>query len=57
VFAVIAFYLAQPAAIDDYLRKCDEEADALRRKIEGSQPPGPGKDELLARARAKGLSP
>ena len=33
------YYLANPAAIDEYLRHCDVKADALRRKIESSQPP------------------
>jgi uncharacterized protein (DUF433 family) len=57
VYAVIAYYLAHPAEIDEYLRKCDEVADAVRRKIESTQRPGPSKEELLARARAKGLIP
>src|SRR5262249_18416933 len=39
VFAVIAFYIANQMKIDEYLRRCDEEADAIRRKIEASQPP------------------
>lgn len=56
VFAVIAFYLAHRAEVDEYLRQCDEKAEALRRKIEASQRPGPTKEELLDRARAKGLS-
>jgi uncharacterized protein (DUF433 family) len=55
VFAVIAYCLAHQAEIDEYLRKCDEEAEAVRRKLEASQPRGPNKEELLARARAKGL--
>ncbi len=54
VFAVIAYYLAYPDEIDAYMRKCDEEADAIRRKLGASQPPDPSKAELLARARAKG---
>ena len=37
VFAVIAYYLRHPTEIDDYLSKCDEEADAVRRMIEASQ--------------------
>jgi hypothetical protein len=37
------------------LRKCELEADAVRRKIEAVQRPGPTKAELLARAKAKGL--
>jgi uncharacterized protein (DUF433 family) len=56
VFAVVAYYLANPAEIDKYLRKCDEEAEAVRRKVEVSQPRGPSKEELLARAKAKGLN-
>lgn len=55
VYAVIAYYLAHRAEIDDYLRQCDEEAEIVRKRIEASQPPTPTKDELLARARAKGL--
>lgn len=55
VYAVISRYLADPAPFDAYLRQCDEEADAVRRQIEASQRPGPTKEELLARARAKGL--
>jgi uncharacterized protein (DUF433 family) len=55
VFAVIAYYLAHPAEIDEYLAECDRRAEELRRQIEASQPPGPSKEELLARARAKGL--
>lgn len=57
VFAVIAYYLANPAKIDEYLQKCDQEADAIRRKTEASQSAGPSKAELLARAQAKGLRP
>jgi uncharacterized protein (DUF433 family) len=56
VFTVIAYYLAHPAEIDEYLRKCDEDAEAVRRKIEASQPPTPTKEELLARANLKGLN-
>jgi uncharacterized protein (DUF433 family) len=55
VFAVIAYYLAHPAEIEEYLRKSDEEAAAVRRQIEAAQLPGPDKGELLARAKAKGL--
>ncbi len=56
VYAVIAYYLAHQAEVDDYLRQCDEKAEAIRRQIEATQRPGPSKDELLARARAKGLN-
>ncbi len=44
VFAVIAYSLAHPDEMDEYLRKCDEEADAVRREIEASQPASPGKE-------------
>ena len=57
VYAVLAYYLAHPAEIDAYLRQCDEEAAAVRRRIEAAQPPGPTKEELLARVRGKGLNP
>jgi hypothetical protein len=55
VYAVISRYLANPAPFDDYLRQCDEQASAVRREVEAAQPPGISKEELLARARAKGL--
>jgi hypothetical protein len=56
VYAVISRYLSNPAPFEDYLRQCDEQAEAVRRKIEASQRPGPSKEELMARARAKGLN-
>jgi hypothetical protein len=56
VFAVIAFYLAHTPEFDKYLRKCDDEAEAVRHEIEASQPSPPSKDELLTRAKAKGLN-
>ena len=58
VYAVISRYLANPAPFDDYLRRCDEEAEAVRRKLEAAgMTAGSAKEELLARARAKGLIP
>jgi uncharacterized protein (DUF433 family) len=56
VHAVIAYYLGHPAEVDEYLRRCDEEAEAIRRKIGATLRPGPDKEELLARAKAKGLN-
>jgi nucleoside-diphosphate-sugar epimerase len=53
VYAVIAYYLAHPAEVDAYLRRCDEEAEATRRKIEATQKPGPTKEELLARDKSR----
>jgi hypothetical protein len=55
VYAVISRYLANPAPFEDYLRQCDEQASAVRRKIEATQPAGVSKEELLSRAQAKGL--
>src|SRR5262245_48522282 len=52
VYAVIAYYLAHRAEVDEYQRRCDEEAEAIRRTIEATQRPGPNKEELLARAKA-----
>lgn len=55
VYAVIAYYLAHPAGVDEYLCRRDEEAEAMRRKLEREQRPGPSKAELLVRALARGL--
>ena len=57
VYAVIAYYLGHRAEVDEYLRQCDQEAEAIRRKIEANQRSSPSKEELLARAEAKGLNP
>jgi len=57
VYAVIGRYLANPAPFDDYLRLCDEQTESVRREIEAAQGPGVSKEELIARARAKGLLP
>lgn len=55
VISVIRRYLANPAPFEDYLRDCDERAEVIRRKIEASQRPQITREELLARAKAKGL--
>lgn len=55
VYAVISRYLVNPAPFDEYLRQCDEDAEDLRRHIETSQHRGLTKDDLLTRARARGL--
>ncbi len=50
VYLLIAYYLDHKAEVEAYLREQDEEAEALRRKIEAAQPPRPGfKEELLRR--------
>lgn len=54
VYAILSYYLRNPGPIDGYLRRREEEAQAIRRKIEGSQPPRPNlRAMLLARARAR----
>jgi hypothetical protein len=54
VYAVVSRYLAAPAPFDDYLRQCDEAAEATRRKLEEFQgPQGHLRATLLARAKAK----
>ncbi len=55
VYAVIGRYLANPVPFDDYMRLCDEQAESVRREIEAVQGPGVSKEELVARAKAKGL--
>jgi uncharacterized protein (DUF433 family) len=55
VYAVISRYLADPAPFEEYLRQGDAQADTVRRQIEAAQRTGPTKEELLTRARAKGL--
>jgi uncharacterized protein (DUF433 family) len=57
VYAIISHYLRHPEPIDAYLRRREKEAEAIRRKIEASQPPRPNlRAMLIARARAKGMT-
>jgi uncharacterized protein (DUF433 family) len=54
VYAVITYYLAHPARVEEYLRRCEEEAEAVRRKIEARPPARPNlRDMLLKRARER----
>lgn len=54
VYVVISYYLRNPEPIHAYLRRREEEAQALRKKIEASQPPRQNlRDMLMARAKAK----
>ena len=56
VYAVVSYYLSNPAPVDEYLRQCDVKADVLRHKIESSQAACENLRELImARAKAKGL--
>ena len=55
VYAVVSYYLANPAPIDEYLDACDQKAEAMRQKLEASGMTGrASKEELLARACNKG---
>ena len=56
VYAVVSYYLANPAPFDEYLRRCDQGAEEVRRRLEtAGMVSRITKEELLARARAKGL--
>jgi uncharacterized protein (DUF433 family) len=56
VYAVVSYYLSNPVPFDDYLRRCDQEALAVGRMLDAAGMTGRvGKEELLARARARGL--
>lgn len=58
VYAVITRYLADPAPFDEYLRRCGDEAEVVRKKLEGAGMTGRvTKEALLQRARIKGLMP
>ena len=56
VYAVISYYLTNPDPFEEYLRRCDLEAEAVRSKLEAAGMTNRvSAEELLARARAKGL--
>jgi hypothetical protein len=55
VYVVVSYYLANAAPIDGYLRTCDQKAEVVLQKLEAAGMTGRvGKEELLARARARG---
>lgn len=57
VYAVVSYYLANPAPIDEYLDACDQKAGAMCQKLEAAGMTGRvNKEELLARARNQGMS-
>jgi hypothetical protein len=57
VYAMISYYLRHPEPIDADLRRREREAEAIRAKIDASQPPRPNlRAMLMARARAKGMT-
>jgi uncharacterized protein (DUF433 family) len=54
VYTVIAFFLRNPQPIHEYLRRREEEAGIVRKKIEASQPQRSNlRDMLMARAEAR----
>jgi uncharacterized protein (DUF433 family) len=53
VYAVISCYLRHRAIFDEYLQRRREEAARQQAEIEARQPPLPGREELLARRRAR----
>ena len=51
VYAVISYYLNHTNKVEAYLRKCDEDAKAIRRKIEAEMPiPQELRDRIRARS-------
>jgi|ERR1051325_9430035 uncharacterized protein (DUF433 family) len=52
VYAVVAYYLRHKTEVRAYLKRRQDEADALRAKIEAERP-RISREELLARASAK----
>jgi uncharacterized protein (DUF433 family) len=55
IYGAISFYLEHQAAVDDYLRRRDQEAAAMRRKIESLPEIGDFRERLRHR-RAQLLS-
>lgn len=55
VYGSIAYYLRYRDEVDAYLQQRKLEADALRRRIEESQPKHPNKAELLERLVKRGI--
>jgi uncharacterized protein (DUF433 family) len=54
VYAVVGYYLADPAPFDEYMRERDAAADGTRKLIEAGQPNNL-REVIMARAKAKGL--
>jgi uncharacterized protein (DUF433 family) len=63
IYATIALYLEHQAAVDEYLRRREREAEELRRKLESrpdarvspANPPSSGTTDLHQRRATKGL--
>ena len=54
VYAVIAYYLRNPASVDAYVSRRRQEADRLRSEIEARFDPKGVRDRLLARRAQRG---
>jgi len=53
VYAVLAYCLTHQEQVDVYMRRCDDESDALRRHIEAVQPDRSDlRERLMQRAKA-----
>ena len=53
VYAVVSRYLANPVPFDEYLRRCDEEAEGVRRKSETAGMTGGVSKEELPRVHGR----
>ena len=53
VYAVIAYYLQHRADVDAYLREREQQAQGIRRQLEGRFDPTGVRERLLARRRAQ----
>ncbi len=49
IYALIAYYLANRATLDAYLKQRDQEAGRVQQMLESEYPPGITRAELLAR--------
>jgi uncharacterized protein (DUF433 family) len=53
VYAVLAYCLTHQEQVDAYMRRCDDESDELRRRIEAAQPDRSDlRERLMQRAKA-----
>jgi hypothetical protein len=56
VYAAVSRFLADPTPFEEYLQRCDEAAEEVRKRIEARQGPQSNlRDILQARVKARGL--
>ncbi len=53
VYAVIGYYLRYRREVESHLDARKQAAEAIRQEIEAGSPPGPSRDQLLARRAGK----